>query len=862
MPTPMTQCPKCNTRIGPTGGRGKLKCPKCGHTVSAATLTTRRRGEAEDDRHKDEKQPVKSKSLLIIGVVFASLLGIGAIVSLVLALGGSGKEARYNSTEPSQASMPASPSSDTFVLKPVADEPNKSDLNPVTPDPLVPERPSSTPSVSEPITTRLPADKIALARQAQAILKASCYRCHGQEGAAEGGFNHVLDRQRMLASRKIVPGDVAQSLLYKRMKKDEMPPEDEKPRPTEEEIAVIRKWIEAGAPDFNASPPPRREITPSAVVDAIRADLEKAGDRERLFFRYFTISHLYNVGWSEDELSSYRMAISKLVNSLSWGKSVVKPVAIDSARTILRIDLRDVKWTAKTWTSILAVYPYGFEVNSPSSRVCAEYTQSPLAHVRGDWFVASASRPPLYHDVLQIPGTDRELEKLLHIDAEEDIRQERVCRAGFNGSGVSRNNRLIERHESSFGAYWKSYDFGAGTGRQNLFEYPLGPMGSTGFSPDGGEIIFSLPNGLQGYMLVNASGRRIDKGPTNIVSDPKQSDRMVVNGLSCMSCHSRGMIDKQDQVRESVIKNPRAFAKQDADTILALYPAKNEMDKLLREDAERFAKAVAATGGRVDAEGRIVGSDPVVNLALVFERDLDLALAAAEAGVRPEVLLTAIDRSTTLARTLGILKVKGGTMSRQAYVSTFGVLVSELKVGVFLPGSDAGGVSGPIKPGELLFTRTPVVYMADMPEFEVKKGQWPFTKDGTTGSNNNQPIKVNRTPSPKGLGMHPPAAPGAASVKYRLDKQAAVFKTTVAIDDTATFCWTPAIFTVLGDGKELFKSKNIAHNHFRTQECSVDVSGVEVLELRVQCIGNNQGVHAVWVEPRLLQRADTEDVKK
>ena len=134
-----------------------------------------------------------------------------------------------------------------------------------------------------PTSARAADDKADLARQTLAILKASCYRCHGQERAAEGGFNFVLDRQRLVASRKIVPGNAAQSNLYKRMKKDEMPPEEEKPRPTEEEIAVIRKWIKAGIPDFNAAQTPRKEITPSAILDLIRADLEKAGERDRRF---------------------------------------------------------------------------------------------------------------------------------------------------------------------------------------------------------------------------------------------------------------------------------------------------------------------------------------------------------------------------------------------------------------------------------------------------------------------------------------------------------------------------------------------------------------------------------------------------
>src|SRR5581483_5223157 len=104
-----------------------------------------------------------------------------------------------------------------------------------------------------------------------------------------------------------------------------------------------------------------------------------------------------------------------------------------------------------------------------------------------------------------------------------------------------------------YGSYWKSYDFAGNAQRKNLFSHPLGPGdGDSDFQHDGGELIFSLPNGLQGYLLIDAKGNRIDKGPVAIVSDPKQGDRQVANGISCMSCHARGMIDKADQVREHV----------------------------------------------------------------------------------------------------------------------------------------------------------------------------------------------------------------------------------------------------------------------------------------------------------------------
>src|SRR5262249_22279227 len=151
---------------------------------------------------------------------------------------------------------------------------------------------------------------------------------------------------------------------------------------------------------------------------------------------------------------------------------------------------------------------------SPAAREAAEAAACRLPYVRADWFVAAACRPPLYHEILQLPGTEQELEKLLRVDVLETIRQEKVVRAGFNGSGVSRNNRLIERHESGNVVYWKSYDFAGNVGRQNLFAHPVGPADDdNSFRHDGGEIIFTLPNQLHAYLLADARGRRIDKGP-------------------------------------------------------------------------------------------------------------------------------------------------------------------------------------------------------------------------------------------------------------------------------------------------------------------------------------------------------------
>ena len=182
-----------------------------------------------------------------------------------------------------------------------------------------------------------------------ALFQTHCYRCHGQDGANEGGLNYILDRDKLVERRKLVPGQPNKSRLFKRLTNpdDPMPPADEKVRPSKEDISLLRAWI-AGAPGAQPPTPKRTFLATADVLDLIRADLDKVPERSRRFTRYFTLTHLYNAGLSADELQSYRHALSKLVNSLSWDSRIVVPQPIDPAGTILRIDLRDYQWNEKT----------------------------------------------------------------------------------------------------------------------------------------------------------------------------------------------------------------------------------------------------------------------------------------------------------------------------------------------------------------------------------------------------------------------------------------------------------------------------------------------------------------------------------
>ncbi len=535
-----------------------------------------------------------------------------------------------------------------------------------------------------------------LARKAQNVLKANCYRCHGQDGAVEGGMNYVLDLDKLVARKKVVPGQPDKSPLYNRVINNIMPPGDEQPRPSDADKAILKQWIEAGAPHIPSTVAAQPAVTEADVLAAILADLEKMDKRSRRFQRYFNLSHLANAGLGEDELQTYRNAVSKLINSLSWHPKVTVPVAIDARRTVLRIDLRDFMWDASLWNRLLNDYPYGVFQDSATARAVAVATATRMPYVRADWFVATASRAPLYYDLLQIPGNISELERQLRVDVTADIQQERVARAGFNGSGVSRNNRVLERHDAVHGAYWRTYDFEAIPqnladrenllpDRRNLFAYPLGPgAAENNFQHAGGEVIFNLPNGLHAFVLINSLGVRLDKAPIAIVSDPKRPDRAVESGLSCMSCHIRGINQKADQIRDYVDKNPKAFSRADAELIRALYVPEAKMKALMDSDAERFRKAVELTGAKIGT------SETIMTMTLRYEADLDLPTAAGEVGMAPEAFLQKIGQSETLSKNLGALRVAGGTVQRQVVIQALSDTVRELRLGTLFNPAQVG----------------------------------------------------------------------------------------------------------------------------------------------------------------------------
>src|SRR5262245_15687923 len=249
------------------------------------------------------------------------------------------------------------------------------------------------------------------ATAAFSVFQKNCASCHGDTGFARSYM--LLDRAAMVRAGTITPGYSEDSILYKRVTGAIGPlmPQGAS-RLSDGDLAAIKRWIDEGAPDWKAAQvAPRRFLSNDDVVEAIEKDLASNGtDISRRFFRYFTLTHLYNAG--DAKLPAYRAAVSKLINSLSWDREIANPVLIDREQTILRIDIRNYDWAnpVEVWETILAGYPYGVEIAGASYARIQAMTSSQIPSNRADWFLAAASMPPLYHEILELPANEADLE--------------------------------------------------------------------------------------------------------------------------------------------------------------------------------------------------------------------------------------------------------------------------------------------------------------------------------------------------------------------------------------------------------------------------------------------------------------------
>jgi len=556
----------------------------------------------------------------------------------------------------------------------------------------------------------------ALDKQVLDLFENRCAKCHnGQTDGEDPELSAKTDLAKLRGDDKYIkPGDAAGSPLNKLVN---LPPDDKKRMPkskktaprdplTSEEKEILSKWI-TGAPAAGAARP---FITREQISAAVLADLQsQAGGSKNSPLRYLTLASIANARdaagaplHSAEEMAAFHTGVTKLLNSLSWKPAIVEVPAIGPEGTVLRVDLDAFGLDPALWKKLLAADPYHVATGSAEDKQAAAIAGD-FPYTRADFFVFAMSQPPLYHEALRIPGgrgqraSDTELETtLLSLVYNTAVKDPSAVRAGFQKSQVSQGNRVIERLARANGEYhWKSYDFDPE--KQNLkggdlFKAPLGPPeaplttdSTMRFSHDGGELIFSLPNGLQGYMLIDSRGRRLDEAPRNIVRDQSRDDGRIINGISCISCHKDGML--QTNVKDEVLSfsNSLSMSPADAEHVKRLYD-QAKLEEAFKKDAARFAAAQSKCGPQLAAE-------PVIALYRRFMQTLSTTMLAAEMGVDLPVdtMLTKLAASEEPeVRSLAGKFKAGAPVTRHDFQGSFTRLSTALGTGR-VPGRDVIG---------------------------------------------------------------------------------------------------------------------------------------------------------------------------
>jgi hypothetical protein len=283
----------------------------------------------------------------------------------------------------------------------------------------------------EPLTHRAKGD---LAIQARAILKKHCYDCHG--GPASRGTIAVLEHPRLVATGPnpvpfVAPGKVAASQIVHFLEDGSMPPGD-RPRPTNEEIKIVKDWIQAAAPGYPV------EFDDRATLDAMFRDLESRAN-DAPYYRYISFAHLIR---DDAELPNLKKAEFDLQKALTWCGVTAPPERdlaepVDAAATLFRLDVRHAGWdTRELFFRTVKAAPAGIASLTPFDLILLEYPHAyalrgddrharplkdyfanarlarPVPFLRADWVAGNlAMHTPLAEDLRSLNGLAAELKK-------------------------------------------------------------------------------------------------------------------------------------------------------------------------------------------------------------------------------------------------------------------------------------------------------------------------------------------------------------------------------------------------------------------------------------------------------------------
>jgi uncharacterized protein (TIGR03000 family) len=266
----------------------------------------------------------------------------------------------------------------------------------------------------------------------------------------------------------------------------------------------------------------------------------------------------------------FRYTVTAVWHEGDNDRTATKRIQVIAGHTTV-VDLRVPRELPETLTTVTGAPTRAMAgwINPCTNSELAFLTHSQAPIARADWFIANASVPPNYYDLLRLKTLD-DFRDLAGFDKRAEQRKEiraTVVRSGSHGlaTPVARNNRILARTPTFQGYFWETFDFLNSVKARNVINnflnirediarhFEVGEL--SGLNPrewlqhvrnkrgfrDAGEWIACLPNGLQFYFLTNGQDQRLDEADIHVAYDSTAHDFRVINGRSCIWCHSDGI---------------------------------------------------------------------------------------------------------------------------------------------------------------------------------------------------------------------------------------------------------------------------------------------------------------------------------
>ncbi|MEJ2669106.1 MAG: hypothetical protein P8077_02190 [Gammaproteobacteria bacterium] len=548
-------------------------------------------------------QRVRTQPVHAVGIVMMIVFQLLCSGCDVLSDLASGQES-FVGIEPATTSDASDALSDDITLE------TEALLSPdlLSTEPLLPEPLSSEPLLSEQEVLPPAADSVsqtAFETTVYPFLSSHCATCHSSTEAGMLPFHadlNVTVAYRAVRSM-VVLSDPEQSRMVMRLRVDRHNcPETMSCAQAADTLSqLIGEWAAVMGITRSEQPGLVDPVSMADVIAAIEADRAALTSEQLERVQYISLHEAYNEGASERELDVYRVGVSKTLNLISrYASDIVNPTAIDERSLIYRINVDDY------WSQNQA------DAQSVWARIQAGPQEGLNQGVKEDYIEAcqlgyAASRPRVYNAVMELPFFASQLESELKVDKSNGVDSFKFFTIG-NEVSINENDRSVwlARTEDNR-QYWRSFDAFSFL-NPALFTDPI-----LEFNPDlsaprrvvgsAAEIIFELPNGLDGYYIAGAANQKREDAFTFVVCDPErggpcfdresgQEELRLINGASCIDCHEDGMKFMYDELTPMIAEGTDIFTEAERARIAELYPGQTFLDAALREGRERFQSAM------------------------------------------------------------------------------------------------------------------------------------------------------------------------------------------------------------------------------------------------------------------------------